>query len=209
MPRAAEIDLSPAEWASLALLAERPAHGFAVARALAPEGEVGRVWSCSRPLVYRALERLGDLSLVEERGSEPSDAGPRRTVLGATRAGRRELERWLAEPAAHVRELRSSLMLKLLFLSRRGADPSGLLERQRSMLAALVSGLEEAAGGPRDSTTCSTSGGSSRLAPPCGSSMTCSAQRHEPRRRCLECRVHVVAALERELFRPSAPSARR
>lgn len=147
MPRAAEIDLSPAEWASLALLAEQPAHGFAVARALAPEGEVGRVWSCSRPLVYRALERLGGLSLVEERGYEPSDAGPRRTVLGATRAGRRELEHWLVEPAEHVRELRSSLMLKLLFLSRRGADPSGLLERQRSVLAALVSGLEEVADG--------------------------------------------------------------
>jgi DNA-binding PadR family transcriptional regulator len=147
VPRAAEIDLSPAEWASLAVLAEQPAHGFAVARALAPEGEVGRVWSCSRPLVYRALERLGDLSLVEERGSEPSDAGPRRTVLGATRAGRRELERWLAEPAAHVRELRSSLMLKLLFLSRRSADASALLERQRSVLVDLVAGLEEAAGG--------------------------------------------------------------
>jgi hypothetical protein len=97
--------------------------------------------------VYRALERLGDLSLVEERGSEPSDAGPRRTVLRATRAGRRELERWLAEPAAHVRELRSSLMLKLLFLSRRGADRSQLLARQRSVLDALVEGLEEAAGG--------------------------------------------------------------
>ncbi len=147
MPGAAEIDLSPADWASLALLAERPAHGFAVARALAPGGEVGRVWSCSRPLVYRALERLGDLSLVEERGSEPSDAGPRRTVLGPTRAGRRELERWLAEPAGHVRELRSSLMLKLLFLSRRGVDPSALLERQRSVLTGLVAGLEEASGG--------------------------------------------------------------
>ena len=98
------------------------------------------------PLVYRALERLGDLSLVEERGSEPSHAGPRRTVLAATRAGRRELERWLVGPAEHVRELRSSLMLKLLFLSRRGADPSVLLEEQRSVLADLVAGLEDVAG---------------------------------------------------------------
>ena len=146
MPRAAAIDLSPADWASLALLAERPAHGFAVARALAPDGEVGRVWSRSRPLVYRALERLDELSLIEERGSEPSDAGPRRTVLGATRSGRRELERWLAEPAAHVRELRSSLMLKLLFLSRRGADASELLGRQRSVLAGLVGGARGSGG---------------------------------------------------------------
>jgi hypothetical protein len=96
--------------------------------------------------VYRALARLGDLGLTAERGSEPSDAGPRRTVLGATASGRRELERWLAEPAAHVRELRSSLMLKLLFLSRRSADASALLAAQRSVLASLVTGIEKTAG---------------------------------------------------------------
>lgn len=139
--------LSPAEWASLALLAEQPAHGFAVARALAPGSEVGRVWSCSRPLAYRALALLGERGLVEERGSQPSEAGPQRTVLAATRAGRRELQRWLAEPAEHVRDIRSSLMLKLLFLSRRGADPATLLERQRAVLASLVEGLEGAADG--------------------------------------------------------------
>ena len=145
MPRAAEIDLSPAERASLALLAEQPAHGFAIARALAPEGEVGRVWSCSRPLVYRALGVLSELGLIEERGSEPSSAGPRRIVLGPTRSGRREVERWLAEPTMHVRDLRSSLMLKLLFLSRRGADPSGLLTQQQATLRPVVEGLEDVA----------------------------------------------------------------
>ena len=147
MPRAAETPLSPAEWASLALLAEQPTHGFAVARALAPEGEVGRVWSCSRPLVYRAIERLDELNLVEERGSEPSKTGPRRTVLGTTRSGRRELERWLLEPVPHVRDFRSFLMLKLLFLSRRGNDPAELLARQEEVLGSLVEGLTEAADG--------------------------------------------------------------
>jgi DNA-binding PadR family transcriptional regulator len=146
VPRAAQIALSPAEWASLALLTEQPAHGFAVAQALAPDGEVGRVWSCSRPLVYRALSVLTEAGLIEERGSEPSSAGPRRTMLSATRSGRREVERWLAEPAAHVRELRSDLMLKLLFLSRRGADASGLLEKQQAALQPVVEGLEDGAG---------------------------------------------------------------
>ena len=37
-------------------------------------------------------------------------------------------------------------MLKLVFLSRRGANASALLERQHSVLATLVEGLEEAAG---------------------------------------------------------------
>jgi hypothetical protein len=39
-----------AEWMVLGLLAEQPSHGFALARLLAPGGEVGRVWAASRPL---------------------------------------------------------------------------------------------------------------------------------------------------------------
>jgi DNA-binding PadR family transcriptional regulator len=146
VPRAAQAELSPAEWASLALLTEQPAHGFAIARALAPGGEIGRVWSCSRPLVYRALGVLEEAGLIEERGSEPSSAGPRRTLLGATRSGRRAVERWLREPAAHVRELRSDLMLKLLFVSRRGDDASELLAKQQAALEPVVRGLEAAVG---------------------------------------------------------------
>ena len=143
MPK--KTDLSLAEWASLALLAEQPAHGFAVARALAPDGEVGRVWSCSRPLVYRALGVLAEAGLIEERGSEPSEAGPRRRMLAVTRSGRRALEVWLQEPAAHVRDLRSDFMLKLLFLSRRDEDASALLAEQQAALQPVVDGLEEAA----------------------------------------------------------------
>jgi DNA-binding PadR family transcriptional regulator len=145
VPESAEIHLSPAEWASLALLSERPAHGFAIARALARDGEVGRVWASSRPLVYRALTVLTERGLVEERGSEASASGPPRTVLGVTRAGRRAVQGWLAAPAAHVRDLRADLMLKLLFLSRRGADASGLLARQREVLVPVVEGLASAA----------------------------------------------------------------
>jgi PadR family transcriptional regulator AphA len=143
--RRPRIEHSPTEWAALALLAEQPSHGFAIARALASGGEVGRVWSCSRPLVYRGLSVLTQLGLIEERGSERSDRGPQRTVLGLTRAGRREVERWLVEPVAHVREVRSELMLKLLFLSRRGADTSELLARQQAVLRPVVEGLEAAA----------------------------------------------------------------
>lgn len=145
MPGSAETRLSPAEWASLALLCERPAHGFAIAGELSPEGDVGRVWTCSRPLVYRALAVLRELGLVEAQGSEPGVSGPPRRVLAPTRAGRREVERWLGEPVPHVRDLRAALMLKLLFLSRRGTGSAELLGRQRDVLRPLVDGLAEAA----------------------------------------------------------------
>jgi DNA-binding PadR family transcriptional regulator len=124
-------ELSVGEWAVLGLLAEGPSHGFALARALAPDGEVGRVWSLRRPLVYRTIDVLRRRGLVAPVGTEDSDAGPQRVMVEATATGARRLEPWLAQPVEHVRDTRAQLMLKLLFLDRRGDDPRRLLEAQR------------------------------------------------------------------------------
>jgi DNA-binding PadR family transcriptional regulator len=124
-------ELPVGEWAVLGLLAEGPSHGFAVARALAPDGDVGRVWSLRRPLVYRTIDVLRRLGLVAPVGTEDSDAGPQRVMVEATATGARRLDAWLAQPVEHVRDTRAQLMLKLLFLDRRGDDPRRLLEAQR------------------------------------------------------------------------------
>jgi DNA-binding PadR family transcriptional regulator len=144
MPRARQ-DVTVGEWAVLALLSEEPTHGFALARAIAPDGEVGQVWSVRRPLVYRALENLTAMELVRPKGVVASRTGPRRTVLEATPAGKRAITRWLDEPVDHVRDARSLLMLKLLFLSRREADPEPLLLAQRKRFANVAEGLGAAA----------------------------------------------------------------
>jgi DNA-binding PadR family transcriptional regulator len=138
-------ELTAGEWAVLALLGEEPTHGFAIARALAPEGDVGRIWSVRRPLVYRAVETLTGMGLVRTAATVPSRSGPQRTVLEATPQGRRALARWLREPVAHVRDARSLLMLKLLFLTRAGADLEPLLTAQRAHFAELAERLTGAA----------------------------------------------------------------
>jgi DNA-binding PadR family transcriptional regulator len=138
-------ELTAGEWAVLALLGEEPTHGFAIARALAPEGDVGRIWSVRRPLVYRAVETLTGMGLVRTAATVPSRSGPQRTVLEAMPQGRRALARWLREPVAHVRDARSLLMLKLLFLTRAGADLEPLLTAQRAHFAELAEGLTDAA----------------------------------------------------------------
>jgi hypothetical protein len=46
------------EWACLGALDAGPSHGFALAEQLGPSGPIGRVWSLSRPLTYRAIDRL-------------------------------------------------------------------------------------------------------------------------------------------------------
>jgi len=134
--------LSCGEWAVLGLLAEQPRHGFAVARLMAPKGEVGRVWALPKPLVYRALSILQDRGLIVPAGEEPGERGPHRTLHVATGAGVEALLTWLATPVEHLREVRSLLMLKLALLARRSEAADALLAAQRERLGPLVAALE-------------------------------------------------------------------
>ncbi len=134
-------ELAAGEWAVLALLCEQPGHGWALAAKLAKDGELGTVWSLGRPLVYRSLEILQNRGLVEPTGFEPGTRGPNRTIFGPTAQGRAAVEHWLSEPVEHVRDMRSLLLLKLVFASRANLDARPLLERQRELLAQAVGGL--------------------------------------------------------------------
>ena len=134
MSRQPRTERSLPEWAALGLLCERPRHGWAIARELASEGEIGRVYACTRPLVYRALGQLREAGLVEERGTAASDEGPTRTTLAATRTGRSAFRKWRESAVEHVRDLRSELMLKLLFHDRAGTDSTTLLREQDAVL---------------------------------------------------------------------------
>ena len=122
------------EWAVLGILAAGRAHGFAVAKRLAPSGDMGRVWSLSRPLTYRAIDQLATRGLIVEIGEEPGTAGGDRTIFGVTRTGRRALQQWLAEPVAHMRDVRSELLLKLVLCELARVDPTPLLQAQRAVL---------------------------------------------------------------------------
>lgn len=128
----------------LALLSGGPAHGFVLARAMAPAGEVGQVWSMRRPLVYRALETLEQRDLIRPVGTVPSQTGPQRTILEVTPAGKRAVTDWLGRPVEHVRDARSLLMLKLLFLGRRDDDPTGLLTAQHKQFSSQADRLKTA-----------------------------------------------------------------
>lgn len=129
-----------AEWTVLAVIAERPVHGFAVAAITAPDGDIGRVWHIPRPVVYRALSRLEADGLIAAEAVE-SGPGPQRTRFSATTTGRDAVEDWLCTPVEHVRDIRSHLLVKLALLDRRGADPAELLGRQRGALEPIVKAI--------------------------------------------------------------------
>lgn len=124
-------------------MSEGPTHGFAVAALTGADGSLGRVWHLPHPMVYRALGRLLDAGLVAVTAVEPG-RGPQRHVYTCTPVGARVAEEWLLTPVAHVRDLRSHLLLKLALLQRRGTSPAPLLDAQRDRLRDIVDGLDAA-----------------------------------------------------------------
>lgn len=131
------------EWACLGVIAEKPSHGFAVATRLAPTGDLGRIWSLSRPLTYRAIDQLIGRGYIETRGEEPGIAGGQRTVLRITRSGRAALNAWLTLPVPHLRDLRSELLLKLEIGRQVAVQQTSMLKEQRRIVDGIIRGLEK------------------------------------------------------------------
>jgi len=126
------------EWACLGILYPAPTHGFAIAARLKPEGDIGRVWSLSRALTYRSIDKLVARGYIRPIAEEPGIAGGNRTVLAATRTGRAQLRRWLATPVSHLRDLRSELLLKLIIAEKCEIDISAMLIEQHRHIAHLA-----------------------------------------------------------------------
>jgi PadR family transcriptional regulator AphA len=139
----AEPELLLGEWACLGILAQGPTHGFAVATRLKPTGDIGRVWTMSRPLTYRALDQLVVKACARAVGEEPGIAGGNRTILAITRRGTARLREWLATPVDHLRDLRSALLLKLVLADLVGVETAGLIEAQRARVTELAQALGE------------------------------------------------------------------
>jgi PadR family transcriptional regulator AphA len=132
-----------AEHVCLALIAEGDTHGWAVGSLLAPSGELGRIWSLTRPLSYRAIDGLVDKRLVSRRGHTPGQ-GRERVMLAPTAEGRRASRRWLETPVEHVRDVRTELLMKLALRERAGLDTRPLLVAQRAVLEPTIEVLASA-----------------------------------------------------------------
>jgi DNA-binding PadR family transcriptional regulator len=134
--------LSASDWAVLALVAEQPSHGWAIASQLVRGGEVGSIWSLGRPIVYHALGRLGEEGLIRTAGLERGTRGPHRVVYEATAKGRKEVREWLGRPIEHVRDIRSLFLLKVVLSQRAGIDIEPLLMAQRAVLLPFLTWIE-------------------------------------------------------------------
>ena len=141
--------LARGEWTVLALVAERPSHGWAVSQLVEEGSEIGQIWAADRQRVYRALRKLYELNLIEPLLIEPGH-GAHRTVYRITPAGERRLAEWLSQPVQQMRESSSTFLLKLVFAQRGGHDPTSLVNAQRAIVVAAIESLahqERRAGG--------------------------------------------------------------
>jgi DNA-binding PadR family transcriptional regulator len=118
-------------------------HGFALARLLDTDGSIGKIWRVPKPVIYRVLQRLEQLGLVESGLQQPSNQGPARTPVTVTRAGRKLAAAWLTRPAHHNRDVRSELLIKLALIDRAGGDPEPLLRAQHEQMVPVARALQE------------------------------------------------------------------
>src|SRR5689334_9443176 len=139
---AAATEPTPNELCLLALLVERPSHGWGLADTLSRNGEVGQIWSVARPLVYTALRGLDADGYIETAGIERGNRGPHRVVYRPTDKGAQAVREWLLEPVEHVRDIRSLFLLKVVLAQRIGLDTEPLLVAQRALVVPFVGFLE-------------------------------------------------------------------
>jgi PadR family transcriptional regulator AphA len=123
------------------LCVEGPAHGFALARKLAPEAELGRAWSVSRPQVYRAIEQLAEASYARAGELESGSRGPGRTPFQITEAGTQAAREWLDQPVDHLRDARSELLIKIMLRDRLGMPRSPFIDQQHEVFTGLTAAL--------------------------------------------------------------------
>ncbi|MGB6453635.1 MAG: PadR family transcriptional regulator, partial [Streptosporangiaceae bacterium] len=130
--------------AVLALLADKPAHGYELKTSF--EQAVGEQWGgLNIGHLYQILDRLSRDGLIESE-RRPQPVKPDRVVHHLTVTGRAELDRWLAEPSTRLRGYRDDFFLKLMAAVQQH-DPAvldGVLRRQRAHLLQELHGLAEA-----------------------------------------------------------------
>ncbi len=123
----------------LGLLHAEPRTGYDLARAV--RDEVDPAWSAGYSQIYPALAGLRRRGWVLLRTLGPR-RGPPRLLYRATAAGRRELQRWLAEAPPPPRRNDAILARVALLDALPPAARAGVLSRLAAVLAAEADRLE-------------------------------------------------------------------
>jgi PadR family transcriptional regulator AphA len=131
MPKV-KTSLTPAEYAILGLIRERPTYGYEIKKQLV---DLERVCPIEPAMVYAILRSLAGFELID--GTVDDTTQPPRSVYEITERGDAQFQRWLRRPVGRIREVRLDFLIKLYFALRE--DPA--LARQ--ILAAQVEAVHD------------------------------------------------------------------
>ena len=117
----------------LALIGEKPRHGFAVSKELETDPSLSAVIRARRPLVYRSINSLVDAKLIRETKTEPGDQGSPRVIYATTATGKSTTTIWLNDTVDHPRDARIELLAKFVLRNRRNLTNQQLAKRQKKL----------------------------------------------------------------------------
>lgn len=129
----------------LAIIGEKPQHGFAISKELDNDPSLAAVVRIRRPLVYRSINCLLDAKLIRESKIEPGDQGSQRVIFTVTSTGKLVSTTWLNEVVDHPRDARIELLAKFVLRNRRNLKNQQLAKRQKKLFERQVAKLQVSA----------------------------------------------------------------
>ena len=130
----------------LAIIGEKPQHGFAISKELERDPSLAAVIRIRRPLVYRSINCLLEAKLIRESKTEPGDQGSQRVIYTATTSGKLASASWLNAVVEHPRDARIELLAKFVLRSRRNLKNQNLAKRQKKLFERQATKLQISAG---------------------------------------------------------------
>ena len=134
----------------LAIIGEKPRHGFAVSKELETDPSLSAVIRARRPLVYRSINSLVDAKLIRETKTEPGDQGSPRVIYAATATGKSTTTKWLNDTVNHPRDARIELLAKFVLRNRRNITNQQLAKRQKKLFENQAAKLQASANSATD-----------------------------------------------------------
>jgi len=134
----------------LAIIGEKPQHGFAISKELEHDPSLAAVIRVRRPLVYRSINCLLEAKLIRESKVEPGDQGSQRVIYTVTNTGKRATTQWLDQVVDHPRDARIELLAKFVLRSRRNLKNKQLANRQKTLFKRQAEKLHLSANSAQD-----------------------------------------------------------
>ncbi len=137
--RAAPLSL---EYVLLALLDQKPMHGYELYQELRNMQGMSQIWSIKQALLYALLDKLEEGGYVTSQVIQ-GETYPPRKEFHLTEMGKSSLQTWLTTPVQRARNLRQEFLAKLIIAHRYGkADVLKLIGIQEQACQAWYETLQ-------------------------------------------------------------------